>query len=103
MEKLYIEEDYQAIALLKNGNLDGLEALVKRYQVKAIRTAYLIVGDRALAEDLVQEAFIRAAQRIHQFDQRRPFAPWFMRIVVNDSVKAARRSRRRVSLDSDFE
>ena len=58
---------------------------------RAIRAAYLIVRDRALAEDLVQTAFLRAYDRIGQFDPSRPFAPWFLRSVVNDAVKAAMR------------
>lgn len=90
----------QAIAQLKRGNLDGLETLVHLYQLPALRVASLIVADRPLAEDIVQNAFIRAAQRISQFDTRRPFSPWFFRSVVHDAIKAANRQQRFVSLDS---
>ena len=47
-------EDQIAISLLKQGNLNGLEALVNRYQAKAVRAAYLITHDRAMAEDVAQ-------------------------------------------------
>ena len=92
-------EDQIAISLLKQGNLNGLEALVNRYQAKAVHAAYLITHDRAMAEDVAQAAFVKAAERIHQFDENRAFPPWFFRIVVNDALKLARRMKRNVSLD----
>ena len=92
-------EDQIAISLLKQGNLNGLEALVNRYQAKAVRAAYLITHDRAMAEDVAQAAFVKAAERIQQFDENRAFPPWFFRIVVNDALKLARRMKRNVPLD----
>ncbi len=100
MENSNLETEQEAIARLKGGDLQGMETLVRRYQLQAIRAAYLITGDRPAAEDIVQEAFLRAAERIHQFDDSRPFRPWFLRSVVNDAIKAATRSNRRVSLDA---
>jgi len=91
--------EHKAIARLKRGDIGGLETLVQTYQVRAVRAAALITHDRALAEDLVQAAFIRAYERIHQFDDARPFGPWFLRSVVNDAVKAASRRRPLTSLD----
>src|SRR5262245_15353615 len=76
-----------------------MEVLVKRYQVRAVSAAYLVVGDLKLAEDVVQEAFLRAAEKIHQFDESRPFGGWFLRSVVNASIKAARRQKRFVPLE----
>jgi RNA polymerase sigma-70 factor, ECF subfamily len=93
-------EEYKAITGLKRGDISGLEVLVHRYQVRAVRAAYLVVRDRALAEDIVQAAFVRAYERIDQFDAKRPFGPWFLRIVVNDAVKIARRRERTVSLEA---
>jgi RNA polymerase sigma-70 factor (ECF subfamily) len=93
-------DDLQAILALKRGDLGGLETLVRRHQLRAIRAAYLIVRDRALAEDIVQSAFLRAYDRIGQFDASRPFAPWFLRSVVNDALKAAARGARHVSLET---
>jgi RNA polymerase sigma-70 factor (ECF subfamily) len=96
-------EEQEAIARLKRGDIGGLEALVRKYQVQAVRTAYLIIRDRALAEDIVQTAFLRAYERIGQFDAGRPFGPWFLRSVVNDAVKAAARRKRQVSLKASPE
>lgn len=92
-------DDRIAISRIKQGDLNGLESLVDRYQAQAVHAAYLIVYDRSLAEDIAQAAFVKVAERVHQFDEQRPFGPWFFRIVVNDALKVAERQRRSVSLD----
>ncbi len=92
-------EEQQAITRLQQGDLEGLEILVCRYQVKAVYAAYLIVRDLKLAEDLVQNAFLKTAHKIHQFDERRPFGAWFMRSVVNAAIKADKQQRRFIPLD----
>ena len=92
--------EQEAIARARRGDIAGLEALVRAHQLRAVRTAYLIVGDHALAEDIVQQAFLRAFQRIDQLDPARPFAPWFLRSVANDALKAIERGRRTISLDA---
>ena len=96
-------EDRIAVSRLKQGDLTGLESLVNRYQVQAVHAAYLIVYDRALAEDVVYTVFLRVAERIHQFDEERPFAPWFFRIVANDALKAAKKQNRVISLDEQLD
>ena len=96
-------EDQNAISRLKQGDLNCLEILVNRYQARAVHAAYLILYDRLQAEDIVQTAFIRVAERIHQFDDERPFAPWFFRIVVNDALKLAKKQKRSVSLEEQLD
>lgn len=93
-------DEREAIARLLRGDVNGLEALVKRYQTEATRVAQLITRDRALAEDVVQNAFVRVYERIEQFDASRPFAPWFFRIVTNDAIKAAQRSSRNIAFSA---
>jgi RNA polymerase sigma-70 factor (ECF subfamily) len=78
----------------------GLEFLVLQHQTPAIRVAFGILRDAALAQDVVQSAFVRLPQRIRQFDPARPFAPWFLRIVAHDAVDVARREARTVPLDT---
>lgn len=95
--------DRQAIAALKRGDIRGLETLVLRYQVEAVRTAYGIVGDAGLAEDIAQTAFLRLTSSIAGFDEARRFAPWFMRIVARDAIAAARRGSREAPLDQPGE
>ena len=88
-------DEHNAIQSLKQGDIRGLEWLVLKYQLKAVRVAYLITRDRFLAEEIVQEAFINAYTYIGSFDDRRPFEPWFIRSVVNASVKATQRETKR--------
>lgn len=89
-----------AVARLKSGDIRGLAALVEAHQVKAARAAYLIVRDAALAQDIVQAAFLRFYERIGTYDSTRPFAPYFMRMVVNDALAALRKRARSTSLDA---
>lgn len=86
--------EHDAIDRLKQGDIGGLETLVRRYQLRAVRAADLITRDRALAEDVVQEAFLRVYQHIDQFDSNRPFEPWFLRIVINNALKAVSKNDR---------
>ena len=93
-------DEKEAIAHIKQGDLSGLEVLVYLYQVRAVRSVCLIVGDPAVAEDIVQAAFIRVGEKISQFDSQRAFGPWFLRSVVNDALKVVGRRKRIVSLDT---
>jgi RNA polymerase sigma-70 factor (ECF subfamily) len=92
-------EDQIAISRIKQGDLNGLETLVNRYQAQAVHAAYLVTYDRTLAEDVAQSAFVKVAERIHQFDEERPFPPWFFRIVINDALKLVKRMKRNVPLE----
>jgi RNA polymerase sigma-70 factor (ECF subfamily) len=94
--------DQEAVAKLFAHDIAGLETLVRRYHTQAIQTAYLIVGDWALAEDVAQSAFVNAYERIGSFDNTRPFAPWFLRTVVNIALKMSA-GRRDLSLDEQRE
>lgn len=97
------QSELEEIARLKQGDIGGLETLVRLYQVKAVRAAFLITRDRALAEDIVQAAFIRAYERIEQFEAGRSFGPWFLKSVANDALKAVTRREKGVSLEQTFE
>jgi RNA polymerase sigma-70 factor (ECF subfamily) len=92
-------DERNAITGLQQGDIDALEPLVRKYQQRAVRAAYLIIHDHAQAEDIVQHAFIRAFERIEQLRRERPFGPWFLQSVVNDALKAASRANRQFSLD----
>ena len=82
-------DERRAIERLKGGDVGGLEALAELHYTRAVRVAYLVVRDRALAEDVAQGALVRAYESIGSFDAARPFGPWFVKIVVNDAIKAA--------------
>jgi len=93
-------EESDAITLLKGGDLTALEEFVKWHQVEAVQAAFLVVGDRAMAEDIAQAAFLKVVIKIHQFKDGRPFRPWFLRIVTNDAIKAAAKAKKFLSLDA---
>jgi RNA polymerase sigma-70 factor, ECF subfamily len=88
----------QAIRRLKRGDIGGLECLIARYQEKALRAAFLITQDEPMAEDVVQDAFVRFYQRADYFDETRPFEPYFLRSVVNSALNCMEREKRSQSL-----
>ena len=90
-------DEREAIEQMRNGDIRGLEVLVRIHQVRAIRAAYLVTREVAHAQDVVQTAFLRAYERIDQFDPDRPFGPWFMKSVLHDATKAVIRRDRQTS------
>ena len=90
--------DQREMERLRQGDIVALGTLVSRYQTKALRAAYLVTHDLALAEDVVSGAFLRVFERAAQYDPNRPFGPWFYRIVVNDAIKAVQRRDRTTTL-----
>jgi RNA polymerase sigma-70 factor, ECF subfamily len=86
-------DDLQAIRRLKTGDIGGLEILIACYQAKAVRTAYLVTRDEPMAEDVVQDAFVRFYERARQFDETRPFEPYFLRMVVNAALNAVEKEK----------
>jgi RNA polymerase sigma-70 factor, ECF subfamily len=87
----YLMDDDQAIRRLKSGDISGLDTLVTRYQNKAVRMAFLITQDEPMAEDVVQDVFVRVYQRIRQFDETRPFEPYLLRSVANAALNAVQK------------
>jgi RNA polymerase sigma-70 factor (ECF subfamily) len=68
------------------GSESDLEQLFHAHWPRAYRAAFLIVHDHAAAEDIAQEAFVRAINRLDRFDRRRPFGPWLAAIVANRAI-----------------
>jgi RNA polymerase sigma-70 factor (ECF subfamily) len=83
----------EAIRALQAGDSEALAFLVVAHQLKALRLAFAICGNQALAEDIVAEAFFAVFQKIKRFDADRPFEPWFLRIVVNNAVSSVRKGK----------
>ncbi len=84
----------------REGSASAIEALFRLHWPRAYRAAFLVVHDRAAAEDIAQEAFLAAIRRLDSFDRRRPFGPWLHRIVVNRAIDwtRARQLRREAGL-----
>ena len=91
--------DQRQMERLRRGDIGALGTLVKRYQTRALRAAYLVTHDVALAEDVVSSAFLRVFERAEQYDPHRPFGPWFYRIVVNDAINSVQRRDRTTTLE----
>jgi RNA polymerase sigma factor (sigma-70 family) len=83
----FLKTEAEAIRELKQGKICGLKTLVDLHQQFAVYIAAMITRDRQMAEDVVSECFLTVYDRIDQFDENRPFRPWFYRIVVNAALK----------------
>lgn len=96
-------EEQQAITKLKQGDIDGLEVLVEKYYLQAVRAAFLIIQEKSLAEDVVQTSFINLVNKIDQFDESKAFRPWFLRSIVNRAISVTRKRDRVILVDeSEF-
>lgn len=96
-----VTDDDDAIKRCQQGDIEELATLIRRYQTDALRLAYLLTGDRYLAEDIVQDGFLQVYRAAARFHLGRPFQPWFHQIVAN-TTRIRRRSasrRHEVSLD----
>lgn len=87
-EALLVEE-------ARRGNTAAFGELVHRYERRVMRVIGQFVTDSIQVEDLAQETFIRAFQRLDQFDPSRRFGPWLFRIGVNLTLDYLRRRKRR--------
>lgn len=93
----------EAIAALRAHDPRGLDLLLSVYEVRATRIAHAITGELDAAKDAASEAFLKAYDHVDQYDVARPFAPWFLRIVVNEALKSAQRSSRVVTGPGAYE
>ena len=78
--------------------LAAYEVLVRSYQNLAVRTAYVITGQAADAQDAAQEAFVKAYYSMARFREGAAFRPWLLRIVANEAINRRRAARRQANL-----
>lgn len=90
-------DDDEAVTRSLAGDLDAYEVLVTRYSAVAHRTASLL-GAADEAEDVVQEAFVKAFRHLGGFRRGSSFRPWFLRIVANETHDLTRSRGRRSDL-----
>jgi RNA polymerase sigma-70 factor, ECF subfamily len=76
-----------------------LGAIFDRHWQRVWRAAYAVTGDRELAGDAAQDAFVRAGAALHRFDRRRPIEPWLVRIAVNRAIDLVRARRHEAADD----
>ena len=88
------DEDAALVARARAGDREAFGVLVTRHQRAALRTAFAIGGSESEAEDVTQEAFVKAFRSLRRFEEGRPLRPWLMQIVANEA-RNRRRSRGR--------
>ena len=88
------EPEPDTIRRAQAGDLAAFESLVRDYQADAWRFAYHLTHDRSTADDVTQEAFVRAFRAIRTYRGDWKFTAWLLRIVRNCAFDAYRRTRR---------
>ncbi len=91
-------DEQQLVARAKRGELDAYEEIVKAHQMIAFRTAWVITGSAADAEEAAQDAFVKAHAALSRFRAGAPFRPWLLTIVANEARNRARAAGRRERL-----
>ncbi len=96
MSKQLGPEDSVLITLYRNGNEAAFNLLVDRYQSKVFTTIFLIVKDQDVAEDLLQDVFVKVLHTFNsdKYNEEGKFQPWVMRIAHNMAIDHFRKAKR---------
>ncbi|MCC6259451.1 MAG: sigma-70 family RNA polymerase sigma factor [Anaerolineales bacterium] len=93
--------DRDLILRARRGENTAYSELVTRYQTSVFNVCYRILHNYFDAEDLAQETFIRALDRLHTFDLEREFSPWVRRIAANLCLNHLEAQKPSAALDED--
>lgn len=98
-------DDMALVHACKRGEVNAFEALVKRHERKLFRVAQHVTQNREDAQDVVQEAFLRAFRNLHQFREDSQFSTWLVRITINQSLMKVRKPHRKkeVAIEQDLD
>ena len=91
-------DELELVLALRAGDEDAFTKLVNRYQSSMLRVALTYVGSRAVAEEVVQEAWLGVLNGIGRFERRSQLKTWIMRIVVNRAKRRGSEEARSVPL-----
>ncbi|GAB2617907.1 RNA polymerase sigma factor [Belliella aquatica] len=96
MSKRIGPKDSELITQYRGGSEAAFEMLMEKYQSKVYTTIYLIVKDQGVAEDLLQDVFIKVVQTLNsdKYNEEGKFQPWLMRIAHNLAIDYFRKSKR---------
>jgi RNA polymerase sigma-70 factor (ECF subfamily) len=98
-------EDLGLVRRVLGGETDAFEGLVRAHTGAVFAVAYRIVGERAAAEDAVQETFLRAYRFLSRFDQKARFSTWLHKVAVHAAIDQTRKRRgekaRRIDLPEE--
>jgi RNA polymerase sigma-70 factor (ECF subfamily) len=97
--------DVALVASVRAGDVSAYDTLVRKYERQVFRIAQHITQNREDAEDVMQDAFLKAYEKLDQFQGNSKFYTWLVRIAVNESLMRLRKRRtgRMVSIDEDLE
>ena len=97
--------DVALVACAVAGDVHAFETLIRKYDRQIFRIAQHITQNREDAEDVVQDAFLKAYEKLDQFQGNSKFYTWLVRIAVNESLMRLRKRRtgKMVSIDEDIE
>ncbi|KPM47290.1 RNA polymerase sigma factor [Jiulongibacter sediminis] len=95
MEKVRVNESELVSAYIR-GDESAFSTLVERYKSKIYTTIYLVVKDQEIAEDLMQDTFIKAIKTLRngKYNEEGKFLPWILRIAHNLAIDHFRRAKR---------
>ncbi|MEQ8456360.1 MAG: RNA polymerase sigma factor [Sandaracinaceae bacterium] len=82
----------------KSGDPNAFDALVRRYRSRIFALALHLTGSRSEADDITQDAFLRAYKNIERFEGRSEFFTWLYRIALNRALNVRRDRRRRITM-----
>lgn len=85
------QDDAELVTRARAGDREAFGELVERYAAAARRVARAVLGDADDADDAAQDAMLSALVKLGQYDPRRPFGPWLLRIVANAATDRRRR------------
>ncbi|MGD9695228.1 MAG: RNA polymerase sigma factor [Thermoleophilia bacterium] len=92
--------DSTLVPRARDGDADAREELFRRHWTAAWRRAYAVTGSRVMADDVAQDALVRAFDRLGDLDDPAFFGAWLGRIVARRAIDVLRREARLVSLDA---
>ena len=97
--------DVALVERVRAGDIAAYDELVRKYERQVFRIAQHITQNREDAEDVMQDAFLKAYEKLDQFQGNSKFYTWLVRIAVNESLMRLRKRRtgRMVSIDEDLE
>jgi RNA polymerase sigma-70 factor (ECF subfamily) len=100
-----VDDELELVARARTGDTASFSILLRRYEGKIFRLAMNITQNREDAEDVLQEAFLKAYEHLDQFQGNSRFYTWIVRIAVNQALMKLRkrRSDRAVSLDEQID
>ena len=91
MDSVYIQN-------VLNGSTEGFRYLIKKYKDLAYSVAVSIVKNEVEAEEVVQEAFIKAYKNLSSLKEKSSFKTWFYRILINEAFKRLQKIKHEIAL-----